>query len=376
VHDLVNLSVDLNDERFGKNALPQALRTIEAAGFAVERGAGNDAFLAWIDEEFGGSWSSEAFAGKNLIVRSGEKNAAFVTYDPRGLSYAWLRGAAAQVGAGVFGPFGVAPAFRDSPLGRNVLTAGLGALREAGYARAVIPAVGGDRLVQYYIEQAGARVVERFDRRQWCDRRHRTVVMASGSGTNFQSVIDNVAEQALPLDLVLLVSNKPAAYALERARNAGIASAVLPWDRNVQTRPQYDADLLERVRREQPDLILLLGWMHVLDDALVSAFPNIINIHPAYLPLDQRRDEVGFPDGSVTPAFRGAHAVRDALAWGSRWIGASAHRVTLDADRGPVLVRKPLASEPGESHDALLDRLHPVEHRVLAGGIRRWVFER
>jgi phosphoribosylglycinamide formyltransferase-1 len=116
--------------------------------------------------------------------------------------------------------------------------------------------------------------------------------------------------------------------------------------------------------------------MHLLPDTFVAAFPHTINIHPAFLPLDQRRDEVAFPDGTVTPAFRGARAVDDALAWGSRWVGASAHRVTLEADRGPVLVRKPLALEDGEGQSSIMERLHPLEHSVLAGGIMRWVYER
>jgi phosphoribosylglycinamide formyltransferase-1 len=94
------------------------------------------------------------------------------------------------------------------------------------------------------------------------------------------------------------------------------------------------------------------------------------------LPLAEGGDEVVFPDGSSTPAFRGANAVRDALAWGSRWSGASAHRITLQTDRGPVLARKPLALNPGETEGGILARLHPLEHQVLAGAIMRWVYER
>ncbi len=150
----------------------------------------------------------------------------------------------------------------------------------------------------------------------------------------------------------------------------------LPWNRSVQSRQEYDTALLDAVRREEPDLVLLLGWMHVLSEAFVEAFPHILNIHPAFLPLDQTLDYVGFPDGSVTPAFRGARAVEDALAFGSRWVGASAHRVTPATDRGAVLVRKPLALENGESRTAIMERLHPLEHRVLAGGIMRWLYER
>jgi phosphoribosylglycinamide formyltransferase-1 len=374
---MVNLLVELRDEKFGAQALARANAAIEAAGFSVERAApGSDAFLAWIDDEFGGTWSSEAFAGNNIIVRSGDRFAGFVTFGPRGLSFSWLRGLGSEPAVGIFGPFGVAKEFRSTPIGPNLLVAALASLAQAGYARALIPAVGHEKLVAYYQRYSGAQIAETFDKAQWLQRSYRTVVLASGSGTNFQSVIDGVAAKKLPLDVAMLLSNKSGAYALERARNAGIHAVALPWDRKAQSRAQYDAALLDMVQRESPDLILLLGWMHVLPDAFVAAFPHTINIHPAFLPLDQLQDHVAFPDGTVTPAFRGAHAVDDALAWGSRWTGASSHRVTLDADRGPVLVRKPLPIADGEPHDTIMARLHPLEHRVLAGGIMRWVYER
>ncbi|HLI97688.1 MAG TPA: formyltransferase family protein [Candidatus Baltobacteraceae bacterium] len=375
--EMVNLMVDLRNPQFDGEALARALRGIEAAGFSVERGEpGSDAFLAWIDAEFGGTWSSEAFAGKNIIVRSGDRFAGFVTYDPRGIDFAWLRGLGAQKGVGIFGPFGVAAEFRGTPIGPHLLSGALASLRELGYAQALIPAVGHDKLIAYYEQRSGAKVAERFDKTQWRKRRHRTIVLASGNGTNFQSVIDGVAAGKLPLDVALLVSNKSSAFALERARNSGIPAVAVSWDRKAQSREDYDRALFELVRREQPELLLLLGWMHVLPDRFIAQFPHTINIHPAFLPLDQRKDEVTFPDGSVTPVFRGAYAVRDALQWGSRWAGASAHRVTLEADRGPVLVRKPLALELGDTPERVMERMHPLEHRVLAGSIMRWVYER
>lgn len=372
---MVNLLVDLRSGQFDAQALSRALRGIEAAGYSVERGHGSDAFHAWIDEEFGGTWSSEAFAGNSVIAKAGDRFAGFASYDPRGLRFSWLRGLGAQPGVGIFGPFGVAPIARGTSIGPHLLVAALASLAEAGYAQALIPAVGHEKLVQYYVRHAGAQVAERFDKARWRARRFRALVMASGSGTNFQSVIDGVARGALPLDLAMLVSNKSAAYALERARAAGIAAVALQWDRKAQSREQYDRALFELVHREQPELLLLLGWMHVLPDAFVEQFPQTINIHPAFLPLDQRMDEVTFPDGAVTPAFRGAHAVRDALSWGSPWAGASAHAVTLEADRGPVLVRKPMALQPGDTQESVMERLHPLEHRVLAGAIMRWAYE-
>jgi phosphoribosylglycinamide formyltransferase 1 len=380
--EMVNLLVDLRSPQFDGDALARALRGIEAAGFSVERvSPGREAYHAWIDEQFGGTWSSEAFAGKSVVAKSGEQYAGFATYDPHGLRFSWLRGLGAQEGVGIFGPFGVAPEFRavrhaQGTLGPHLLIAALASLREAGYVKALIPAVGHEKLVEYYAKHSGAQVAERFKKSQWRDRRYRTIVLASGNGTNFQSVIDGVAGGSLPLDLVMLLSNKSDAYALERARNAGIRAVALPWDRKAQTRDQYDESLFELVHREQPDLLLLLGWMHVLPDRFVAEFAQMINIHPAFLPLDQDKDEVTFPDGTVTPAFRGARAVRDALAWGSRWAGASSHLVTLEADRGPLLVRKPLPLQTGDTEETIMQRLHPLEHRMLAGGILRWVYER
>jgi phosphoribosylglycinamide formyltransferase-1 len=374
---MVNLLVELRDDKFGENTLARALAAIEEAGFSVERATpGSDAFLAWIDDEFGGTWSSEAFAGSSVIAKQGDRFAGFATYGARALAFSWLRGLGNEPGVGIFGPFGVAREFRGTAIGPHLLVAALASLRQQGYARALIPAVGHEKLIEYYRRHSGAQIAETFDKAQWQQRSYRTVVLASGSGTNFQSVIDGVAQKTLPLELAALISNKSGAYALERARNAGIHSVAFAWDRKAQSREQYDAALLDLVKCEAPDLVLLLGWMHLLPDAFVAQFAHTINIHPAFLPLDQRQDQVGFPDGSVTPAFRGPHAVDDALAWGSGWVGASSHRVTLDADRGPVLVRKPLAIFDGESNDTIMARLHPLEHRVLAGGIMRWVYER
>jgi phosphoribosylglycinamide formyltransferase-1 len=374
--EMVNLLVDLRSGQFDGEAA-RALRGIEDAGYSFERAApGSGAYLAWIDEQFGGTWSSEAFAGKSVIAKRGDRYAGFATYDPRGLRFSWLRGLGAEEGVGIFGPFGVAPEFRKSPIGPHLLRAALASLREAGYARALIPAVGHEKLVEYYIKHSGASIAERFRKAQWRERRYRTVVLASGNGTNFQAVVDAVAAGTLPLELALLVSNKSNAFALERARRAGVPAVALTWDRKAQSREAYDNALFELVHREQPDLLLLLGWMHVLEERFVAQFPEMINIHPAFLPLDQEKNEVTFPDGSISPAFRGARAVQDALSSGSRWVGASSHMVTLEADRGPLLVRKPLPLLAGDTMETIMERLHPLEHRILAGGIMRWVYER
>ena len=365
---LHNLIVDL-DARFEAFEAPAGIE-IAAPASADER------TLAWIDDLFGGSWSSEAALGTNVVARRGGAPAGFATFGAQGLRFAWLRGIARERDVGLFGPFGVAPAERKSDLGVALLHRALAGLRERGYARALIPAVGGERLVRYYAGAAGARVVEEYDRDALLGAPARTLVMASGSGSNFRALAEAVAQRRLPLDLIALVSNDPGAYALERARLAGVPARVVAWERAGESRAAYDARLLDTVEALRPELVVLLGWMHLLSPQFVAAFPDLLNLHPAFLPLDPRRDDVCMPDGTRVPAFRGAHAVRDALAAASAWTGATLHRVTADTDRGPVFARRPLRIEAGEDEAQLMPRVHAIEHRLVPAGITRWLFER
>lgn len=373
----MNLLVDL-DERFDDAARSQAIESVENAGFTFEETHGaDDRTLAWIDDAFGGAWSSEVNTGSNVIARKDGAPAGFASFDPAELRFAWLRGAASQPDTAVFGPFGVDPVHRGGPIGKALLTAALCALRKRGAAKACIAAVGSEKLVEYYAQHVNARVAERFDLAGFTPKPVRTVVLASGSGTNFQAVVDAVRDRSLPLDIRALVSNKSGAYAIERARVASIPHVrVLPWKRAELSRDEYDALLLKTVAEEEPELVLLLGWMHLLASPFVTAFPELINVHPAFLPLDSSRDVVGMPDGSTVPAFRGAHAVRDALDASSSWIGASVHVVTPETDRGPILVRKPLRVAHGEDEASVLARLRPIEHQLVERGIRRWLYER
>lgn len=368
--ELINLLVEL-DDRFANDAA--ARERIERAGFALE-GYADDRVLAWIDDVFGGAWSSETASAQCVVAMRDGEPAGFAAYDAPDLRYAWLRGAAREPGTGIFGPFGVAPAFRGATLGSLLLQIALCGLRARGYRRALIAAAN-DGLVPYYETYAGARVVERFDPRAFTPSPPRTVVLASGNGTNVQAVIDAVAA-GLPLDLTALVTNRSGAFALERARTANIPAQALVWQRDRQTRAQYDAALQKIVASYDPELVLLLGWMHLLDPWFIEAFPEMLNVHPAFLPLEPSDDTVVMPDGSVILAFRGAHAVRNALAARSPWVGASVHQVTPDTDRGRVYVRKPLRVEAEEDEAAVFARLHPIEHTLVVKAIKRWLFER
>jgi phosphoribosylglycinamide formyltransferase-1 len=346
-------------------------------GIQIARPApADEQMLAWIDELFGGAWSSEAYAGTSIVARRAGKPVGFATFDPQGLTYAWLQGVAREPGVGIFGPVGVTPDERDRGLGALLLRLALNALRERGYSRALIPAVGDEGLAKFYADAVGARVAERFERPSLFRPLRRVLVMASGNGSNFQAVIDATRNGALPVDVVALFSNDLHAQVLVRARDGGIPSHAVVWNRDRESRDEYDKRLLASATAEEPDLVLLLGWMHLLSDAFVHAFPQLLNLHPAFLPLDPVRDAVVLPDGTQIPAFRGSRAIRDALAASSRWVGATLHRVTTSTDRGPVMTRKPLRVDPGEGEEHLMERVHGIEHEVVRSGIMRWLYER
>jgi len=201
-----------------------------------------------------------------------------------------------------------------------------------------------------------------------------TAVFVSGSGTNLQAVIDATSVGRIPLDIRLVVSDSPTALALERARRAAIATAILTWDRGRETRAQYALRLAGAVRASGARLVLLLGWMHVLaQEFLEAGFDGILNLHPSYLPDDPRADEVTLPDGTRSPVFRGPHALRDAIDAGARVTGATLIEITPLVDRGAVLSRKTFQLRPDDDEARALERLHAVEHDVVLEGVHAWL---
>ncbi len=373
----VNLVVDFAAGRFDETTTSRASEAAAARGYRlVYAEHADDRLAAWIDWQFAPSWwSAEARAGAvwYALDASGDI-AGFAAFGAQEMPFPWLRAYAGAADVGIFGPLGVAPAHRKTGLGTALLEAALSALRDRGYARALIPAVGYDALVAMYQARTGARVCDRFD--YAIPQRYRTTILASGSGTNAQHVFDRVADGRLPLDLTALIANAAAAPVIERARAAGIASQTVVWDKSHESRADYDRRIIAAVSAGAPELVLLLGWMHVLPPAFIERFPDILNVHPAFLPFDPRADVVTLPDGTRMPAFRGAHAVRDALAGGAAWIGASVHRVTAETDRGQIVVRTPLRLDGSAGRERAGERLRPIEHAAVGAAIRRWCFER
>jgi folate-dependent phosphoribosylglycinamide formyltransferase PurN/L-amino acid N-acyltransferase YncA len=373
----VNLIVDFAAGRFGEADSVRALEAAEARGFRLVHAPGADERLAaWIDWRFAPSWwSAETRAGEAWYALDARGEiAGFAAFDARGLRFPWLRGYAQQADLGLFGPYGVAPEHRKSGLGAALLDLALCSLRRKGYARALIPAVGYDRLIAMYEARAGARVADRYSYDS--PRRYRAVILASGGGTNAQNVFDRVAAGTLPLELGAVIANSASAEVIGRAERAGVLVRTVVWDRAGETRAAYDARVIAAVEASRPELVLLLGWMHLLPPAFIERFGEILNVHPAFLPFDPRADDVVLPDGSSLPAFRGARAMQQTLAARAVWSGASVHRVTAQTDRGAIVVRTPLRLDAVPSLLELAATLRPIEHAAVAAAIRRWCFER
>ncbi len=373
----VNLIVDFAGGRFGDDTVAEALEAAAVRGYRlVLSAAADDRLAAWIDWQFAPSWWSAEARASNVFCAYDARGeiCGFAAFDARGLRFPWLRGYAGSRDIGIFGPFGVAPAHRKTGVGAALLDAALGTLNLKGYARALIPAVGYDRLITMYRARTGARIAESFSYDS--PRRYRTTILASGSGTNAEHVFKRVAANMLPLEVGAVVVNVPDAAVIGRAAAAGVPTIPVVWDRGRESRAAYDARVVAAVAAADPDLILLLGWMHVLPPVFIERFAEILNLHPAFLPFDPRSNEVVLPDGSVLPAFRGAHALRDALAAGARWTGASVHRVTTEVDRGAIVVRTPMRIDAAVDAATIAGRLRPIEHAAVAAAVRRWTFER
>ena len=180
----------------------------------------------------------------------------------------------------------------------------------------------------------------------------RVAVLVSGHGSNLQALLD-AAGPGSGMAVVLVGADRPGAYGLERARRAGIDTAVLrPADH--PDRGSFDLALRDLVAAARPDVVCLAGFMRILGPGFVRAFPDrILNTHP-----------------SLLPAFRGAHAVRDALAYGVKVTGCTVHLVDEEVDHGPVLFQAAVPVEPGDDEDRLHERIKREEHRLLPLAVR------
>jgi phosphoribosylglycinamide formyltransferase-1 len=176
----------------------------------------------------------------------------------------------------------------------------------------------------------------------------RVAVLASGRGSNLAALIAAQARGALPIELALVASDKADAGALRLAAQAGIAAVALN-PRDFEKRSDFDRALFERVAQSGVQLLVLAGFMRIIDgEALQPWVGRMINIHP-----------------SLLPKYRGLHTHRRALEEGDSEHGASVHFVTAELDGGPVIAQAVVPINAGDDEHQLAMRLLPVEHRLL-----------
>lgn len=177
-------------------------------------------------------------------------------------------------------------------------------------------------------------------------------IFASGRGSNFSAIARAVKKGKLPVNICLLISDKPKAAVVGKARRLGIKVALVgERDRNIET------DIIQHLQENKIDLIALAGFMRVLSPGLVKRYAGrIMNIHP-----------------SLLPSFKGAHGIQDAFDYGVKVTGVTVHFVDEKMDHGPIILQSALTIKENESIESLERRTHQLEHKLYPEAIRLFV---
>lgn len=178
-------------------------------------------------------------------------------------------------------------------------------------------------------------------------------VLASGRGSNFQSIIDAVERGYLRVTLRVLVTDNPAAFAIERAKNHGVEHLVMR-PKQFASREDYFERIAAELKRREVGLVVLAGFMRIVGKPLIDAFPGrIMNIHPALL-----------------PSFPGLHGQRQALDYGVKISGCTVHFVDEGMDTGPVIIQAAVPVRDDDTEDSLSARILAFEHKIYPEAIK------
>ena len=171
-------------------------------------------------------------------------------------------------------------------------------------------------------------------------------ILLSGSGTNFQAIADAAAE-GLPIEIAHVVSSRPDAYGIERAKALGLPVLVL--NREVYADPiAADQMIVDTLNASGVEYVVMAGYMRMVTSVLLDAFPNrILNLHPALL-----------------PSFKGAHAIQDAFDAGVKVTGVTVHFANEEYDKGPIIAQRAVAVRETDTVESLEERIHDVEHEI------------
>lgn len=180
----------------------------------------------------------------------------------------------------------------------------------------------------------------------------RLVVLASGSGSTLQAVLDATADPGFGAQVVAAGTDRPGCLAMQRAADAGVPTFAVPLA-DYPDRASWDAAVAEAIAGYQPDLVLLAGFMRVLAAETVNRF-EMVNTHP-----------------SLLPSFPGGHAIADALAHGVKITGVTVHRVDAGLDSGPILAQAAVPVLDGDTADSLRERIQLAEKPLFLDTVRQ-----
>ena len=178
------------------------------------------------------------------------------------------------------------------------------------------------------------------------------VVLVSGSGTNLQALIDAAANPSYGVRILAVGADRHGIAGLERAEHAGIPTFVCPVG-DFADRADWDAALAKEIGAYEPSLVVSAGFMKILGPAVLGRF-TVVNTHPALL-----------------PAFPGAHAVRDAIAYGAKVTGCTVHVVDAGVDTGPVIAQTAVEVRDDDTEESLHERIKTVERHLLVDVVGR-----
>lgn len=181
----------------------------------------------------------------------------------------------------------------------------------------------------------------------------RVAVLISGNGSNLQALIDAAQSADYPAQIALVIANRADAYGLTRAEQAGINTQCIDYTA-YKSRADFDAAMHEQLIAHTIEIVCLAGFMRLLTPEFVQKWQGrILNIHP-----------------SLLPEFKGAYAVRDALAAGVQQTGCSVHHVVPEMDAGKVIMQAKVLILPNDTEATLRERIHAQEHTVYPKALK------
>jgi phosphoribosylglycinamide formyltransferase-1 len=178
-------------------------------------------------------------------------------------------------------------------------------------------------------------------------------VLASGRGSNFQSIIDSINSEFIKARIAVLITDNPEAYAIERAKNHNIESLIISPE-DFSGKDSYYLHIAKELKSRNVELVVLAGFMRVVGKPLIKEFQNkIMNIHPALL-----------------PSFPGLHGQKQAVDYGVKISGCTVHFIDEGVDTGPIIIQAAVPAYENDTEDSLSERILKEEHKIFPLAIK------